>query len=193
MRVWPQLLALGGSVLILAWVAAWAVGGGGLLDAVAAYLQAYNKLTLADPSALSRLWAWQKDLEILATHPVTGVGFNMLGFVQQDFGIYFLEAAAFGLDGGLLFVAALTGLIGVAVYGAILVLAVGRGFRLARHPDASAAERDLGAAAVGITILWAFHGFFVNSLFYPHLMVVVWIVWGAVGLASRRLASSGTP
>lgn len=161
-------------------------GPSGPVGALTEFLRRYQKLTLLDPSALQRLLSWAAGLEIVRTHPFTGIGFNTLGFVQARFGLRLPESAAFGLDGGLLFVAALTGLVGVAVYGSIPALAARRGWRVARAPGPDW-RQELGASAAGATALWLVHGFFVNSVFYPFLMVVMWLLWGQVSASAQRV------
>lgn len=169
------------------------IGSASFAAAPLAFLRQYNKLSPTDPSAWARLLAWAKDIEIFASAPLLGIGFNTLGFIQSRFGLAQLGNAAFGLDGGILFIAALTGLGGSSLYLALLFSATRRAWRLARNARAPAWMRDLGASAAGITVLVVVHGFFVNSLFYPFLIVPVWLLWGAVSRSSRGITGQRVP
>lgn len=190
LRLLPKLAAVGLAVLFVSVVASWAAGTPSILNAAIAYLHDYNKLTITDPSALDRLWSWAKDIELVVMHPITGIGFDTLGFVQDRvLGVYRSDNASFGLDGGLLFIAALTGIVGVILYMWIMGLAVVRGIRLARDKHAPTWARDVGAATVGATLMWVAQGFFVNSLLYPFLMVTFWLLWGLVTMAWRERRS----
>jgi hypothetical protein len=185
-RFVPKLLAAVFAMLLISSAVSWALGAPTLVAAATAFLSSYNKLTVMEPSALGRLWNWAKDLELFAAHPVTGIGFNTLGFIEQRFGIYAMESSSFGLDGGLLFIAALTGVVGVLLYTSLLALVVLRGVRLARDAYAPRWARDVGAVAAGVTVMWVLQGLFVNSLLYPFLMVTIWLIWGAVTVAWRQ-------
>jgi O-antigen ligase len=186
LRFLPKLLVVLVGMLLLSFVVSLATGAPTVVDAAREFLSDYKKLSVTDPSALGRLLQWEKDLELFLAHPVTGIGFDTLGFVQQNFGLYTVDNASFGLDGGLLFIAALTGSVGVLMYMAILALVVLRGLRLARDVYAPRWARDVGAVAAGVTVMWVLQGFFVNTLLYPFLMVTVWLLWGMVTIAWRQ-------
>lgn len=183
----PKFAALLVAVVLLSTIASWATGAPTLWSSAAAFLHDYHKLGITDASALNRLLSWQIDLRLAAMHPITGIGFNTLGFLSDALGnIHAAGNASFGLDGGLLFIAALTGVVGVLLYLAIVGLAIVRGIRIARNPHAPDWARDVGAATAGATVMWIAQGFFVNSLLYPFLMVTYWILWGLVTLAWRQ-------
>ena len=187
LRLLPKLVAAMLVMLCISAVASWATGSPSIVSAASAYLHDYNKLTVTDPSALDRLWSWAKDIQLIAMHPITGIGFDTLGFLQNRlFGVYRADNASFGLDGGLLFIAALTGIVGVLLYLWIVMLSIVRGIRLARDTHAPAWARDVGAATAGATLMWLAQGFFVNTLLYPFLMVTFWLLWGMVTVAWRE-------
>lgn len=147
----------------------------------------YNKLTL-DASALQRLISWAQAARIFVDSPLFGIGFNTYGFVLPAYGVDVGRlASSFSLDGGLIYVAVLTGVVGLVVYVAMLSR-VGAHARLVwRHPDASPDERALALATVAATWALVVHSLFVNSLLLPLLMAPLTIMWGAVAVASHEL------
>jgi O-antigen ligase len=151
------------------------------LPAVPALLQfarSYNKLAI-DASALTRVVSWLRALRIVADHPVLGVGFNTYGFVQRQYGGETTRAAfAFSLDGGLLFVTVMTGLVGLTVYLAMIVRMRRNARDVYLDPARPPHERAAAVTAVAATAALVVHSIFVNSLFLPYLMEPLWVLWG---------------
>lgn len=141
------------------------------------YAAPYGKLGI-DVSALQRVLAWQRSLIMLSDYPMLGIGFNTTGFVMPRYGWLTVGAASFGLDGGLLFIAALTGLLGVACFVAMLVGFV-RAARQMWQPDRTAEERALGYAAASSLVAVTLHAAFANSLMVSLILFPSWILWSA--------------
>ena len=143
----------------------------------------YNKLDLTDPSLLSRFVAWSQALEVFADFPVIGVGFNTYGFAQDHlYGFSELQQAAFGLDGGLLFIAVMTGSLGVLVYATMILVQLLRCRRgWMKGSDARTRGLMLGTAAATVGLL--VHSLFTNSMLYPFLMEVLWVLWGLTAVS----------
>lgn len=192
---------LAGSVLILAVrglskrVARLAVAGMllliPLLPFILSYANQFNKLAV-DASALTRVIAWLHALQILADHPIIGIGFNTFGFVQDLYGYRMVGRAAFALDGGLLFVAVLTGLVGLAFYIVMIGLVVARCRRIWKDPTRPPEDRGLALGVAAATIALVVHSTFLNSLFYPFLMETVWVLWGLTFcMTSTKATESG--
>src|SRR5207247_1923838 len=119
--------------------------------------------------------------------PVIGIGLNTWGFVQERYGWPRSYAATYAIEGGLLFVAVMTGIIGLVVYLWMLWGVWSRARRLGREAgsgtweaEARAGERGvaIGAAAMIPAIL--VHSLFSNSLFLPYLMEPLWVLWALV-------------
>ena len=156
---------------------------------------AFNKLSLDDASLLTRFVNWGRALRVLADHPIVGVGFNTYGFVQLRYGFADLTQSAFGLDGGLLFIAVMTGFVGVTLYSILLFLVLQACKELwsgdLSSRDRSSSDRSpvfdgavgLGVAAATVALL--IHSLFVNSLLYPPIMQTMWILWGIVFVLNR--------
>ncbi len=151
----------------------------------------YNKFTVTDGSALQRTVMWLRALTVLADHPVFGIGFNTYGFVQRAYGWEVVGRDGFGVDGGLLFIAVMTGFVGLTFYVLMFGIAWRNCRRLWRDALASPEARGtaLGTAAASLGLI--IHGCFTNSLLLPFLMEPLWVLWGLVYLYRRSDAPLG--
>jgi O-antigen ligase len=138
----------------------------------------YTRFSVTDASAMGRVIVWQRAISTFLDHPWFGIGFNTYGFVQERRGFERIGGAAYSAEGGLLFVAVLTGVVGLAVYLAMLWFVVRRARRTWSRAVATPSERGilLGTAATTVAIL--VHSMFVNSLLTPWVMEPLWILWG---------------
>ena len=107
-------------------------------------------------SIQARIDSWTTAWKIYTQHPVIGVGFNVYRYAQ---GASLKSHAGAGADSSLLFVAATTGLVGLIAYL----------WYLRRLYLLSTMNYELKATLVAVL----FHSLFLNSLFYPAVMV--WI------------------
>lgn len=140
------------------------------------FARTYNKLVL-DASALSRVTGWLRGLVVLADNPVVGVGFNTYGFVQRHYGWDLGGMSRFGLDGGLLFIAVMTGFVGLALYLGLVGAVLRRCRRTWRDPARSADDRGLAIGVAAATAATLVHSVFVNSLIFPFIMEALWVLW----------------
>lgn len=154
------------------------------VPALIAFAAAYHKLSI-DASALMRLVAWARALAVFLDHPIVGIGFNTYGFVQRAYGWEATGQGGFSLEGGLLFVAVLTGIVGLALYGGMISAVLGRCRRVWSDVAASAEERGMALGVAAGTAALLVHSLFINSLIYPFVMELVWILW-ALTLPMRQ-------
>lgn len=109
-------------------------------------------------SIYARLLNWRQTASAFATHPLLGVGFNTYRYFQKDKGLLSSDDwqenhAGAGADSSLLFVAATTGIIGLIAYLHYL-------------------KHLLSRPVVRLVFLpLLFHSLFLNSLFYPPIML----------------------
>ncbi len=116
-------------------------------------------------STVSRLVNWKETFSLISQKPLFGWGFNTLPILRQrETRDITPSRAGAGVDNSLLFVAATTGIVGLGAY-LWLLLRMGK---IGRKPMYLAS-----LAAVFV------HSLFVNSLFYPWVMVWMWILAGA--------------
>ncbi len=186
-----RMLQLAGIVL-LAVVAA--------LPKILAYAENYAKLSV-DASALTRVTNWLRALRIFSDSPVIGVGFNTYGYVQELYGFTRAGLSTNSTDGGLLFIAVMTGVVGLSLYLAMLTMVVRRCRRVWRDAGSPPEFRALATGIAAATIAVCVHSLFVNSLLTPFVMEPLWILWGLASVLAwtivppvvRRAATSLVP
>jgi O-antigen ligase len=120
---------------------------------------------LRSDSSLARVGNWQESLKLIAKAPVFGFGFDTLRYIQPASGVFVSKAAA-GLDSSVLFILATTGIAGFAAYSILFIAMI----RTGRHTA-------FYIASVSALLV---HSLFVNSMFYPWVMIWMWILAGAV-------------
>lgn len=162
---------------------------GGALTLVAlpgliVFANAYNKLTL-DASALGRVFMWLRGILVIIDHPWLGIGFNTFGFVQERYGWERMGANTYSIEGGLLFVTVMTGVVGLAIYLLMLRQLFRRCRSLWRSAHADRESWSLAVATAAITVALLVHSCFTNSLFLPYLMEPLWVLWGMVSVLAR--------
>jgi hypothetical protein len=151
------------------------------------FAASFNKLGY-DASAAQRLVPWIRAGRLLIEHPWFGVGFNAIKQAQESHGWRAVGGADVSLDGGLLFVAAMTGVIGLWLYVRMLVR-VARGARSVwRDGAVHQIDRAHATATVAATAAVVVHSFFVNSLLLPFVMQILWVMWARLAhvRATRR-------
>lgn len=119
---------------------------------------------LRSDSTLARIGNWREGIALIAQTPLFGYGFDMLRYVRPAGNL--ISKSASGLDSSILFIAATTGIVGLFAYAFLIVSMI----RAAAGPM----RPVLVASIVAILV----HSLFVNSLFYPWVMVWLWILAG---------------
>lgn len=128
-----------------------------------------------EESAWARIRSWRQSLTIAKDNPVLGVGFNAYRYVQRQYG--FLKEdwqeshAGAGADSSLFFILATTGILGFLAYTWLLYDI------LIYHMKNPAVFPSIIALLV--------HSFFNNSLFYPWIMIWMWILLASSPTANR--------
>ncbi|HLB60102.1 MAG TPA: O-antigen ligase family protein [Patescibacteria group bacterium] len=156
----------------------------------------------------ARLTNYQQSLEIIKDSPVYGIGFNMMRYENRERGFvqpyeWQESNAAAGLDNSFLFIWATTGIVGLIAFFNIIFRIFKSAMkqfgnettlpdRVIRQLMEMAGEvkqwdvLTLSTLAAVIT-----HSFFNNSLFYPWVMLWIWLLLG-IGYGTRdRLGVSG--
>jgi hypothetical protein len=164
--------------------------GLGLLSAVALpaiiwFTGQTNKLNGVNESALQRYVAWSRGLHVFLENATIGIGFNAWGFVQEHYGYQRLYVFSYSLDGGLIFVALMTGVLGLTAYVAMLIVTMLRARHVWRDERASASHRGLALGIAAGTVALVIDSLFGNSLFLPFLMETMWVLWALVFVLDR--------
>ena len=119
------------------------------------------------------LLAWQ----VFTDNPLIGVGYNTFGIVRSAYGSAVSGNTAFGSDGGILYLAAVSGIVGVALLGAVLwrIMMLG----LATHQTNAAPNvRVLGLTLHAWVPSLVVHSAASNSIFYPFIIGPLFLLGG---------------
>ncbi|MCL5004128.1 MAG: O-antigen ligase family protein [Patescibacteria group bacterium] len=136
---------------------------------------------ITDPndSAQLRLVSWSHALAVWRSSPIAGVGFNLYRTSQEDFGFFGPRLnstlvvgghAGAGSDSSLLLVLATTGVVGLILF---LLLAL-RILFLSTSNIRAPAGLAITLSLFGLL----FESQFINSLFFPQIMLWLWILLG---------------
>jgi O-antigen ligase len=169
------LLVRGLSKRLLRWIVA--IGALVLLalPKLIAFGAAYGKFTTGG-SAAARVVSWLQALRVFRDHPLFGIGFNTYGFVQERYGYARFGAASYSSDGGLLFIAVLTGIVGVSVYVWMLSTIIRRCRAIWRDRDVAPEHRGLAIGTTAVIVALCIDSLFVNSLLTTFVMELLWIL-----------------
>ena len=151
------------------------------------FVQAHGRLGITDNSAYNRVIMWGRAITTFLEHPWFGIGFNTYGFVQERRGFERVGGASYSVEGGLLFVAVMTGIVGLTVFCYMLWRAVRRAPRIWRDARATPEQRGLAVGTAAATLAVCIHSVFVNSLMVPFVMEPLWVLWGLIFLIARSL------
>ena len=157
------------------------------VPAFVAFAASFNKFSI-DASALDRVTSWLRALTVIADNPLFGVGFNTYGYVQRAYGWEIVGLQSYTLDGGLLFITVLTGIVGLLVYATMLGLIIARCRRLWRDVGAPPRARAFALGTAAATVCLVLHSVTVNSLLVPFTMEPHWVLVGIVFLHTRARA-----
>lgn len=167
-----------------------AVVGTLVADRLIQFAATYNKLTLLEPSALARLSGWLLAWRVFTDNPLIGVGYNTFGIVRANYGSVAAGSMAFGSDGGILYMAAVSGIIGVALLGAALWRLMSLGWRTYQTRTLPSTVRVLGLTLhVWIPSL-VVQSAASNSIFYPFIIGLLFLLGG---LCARQYYEAVAP
>lgn len=132
------------------------------------YIRAVNRITPLDrnQTASYRLSTWQQGFQLFQKSPLLGIGFNSYNFALKQFNLgdnqFLAGKGSTTNDSSLLYILSTTGILGLLSY----FLFIGG---MIKTKNAT-----LIAGILGLF----FHSFFVNSLFYP--FILIWIILSSV-------------
>jgi hypothetical protein len=157
-----------------------------ILPRLLAFAQEYGKFDVgSNTSAGARVGSWVATISATLAHPLIGVGFNTFGFYREQQGLVLEGAASYGADGGLLFAAAMTGLIGLGFYVAMYAVLVRRCRRVWRNAELSPSVRGFACGVAAGAVAMCVDSLFVNSIFTTFVMEMMWVTWGLVSVIER--------
>ncbi len=144
-----------------------------------------------DSTAQARFQSWYNATEIIADHPFLGVGYNAYQYAQVEYGnvseIKGQHSIA-GSDSSILTIWATCGIFGfmayIWIYGQILWSTWG----VWRNKKFSSNFRGFSLGLFSGVLAIFFHSQFANSLLYPYIMGLIWILAGIL-MAMLKLYS----
>ena len=131
-----------------------------------------------DETARARIESWQKALLVFKDHFLIGVGFNTYRYSQASYGFFESDQtlgghSGAGSDSSLLLVAATTGVLGLVAFIWILL-------SIWQIVSKSAKRSFVALGALASFVALLVHSQFVNSLFFPQVMLLFWFFVGIV-------------
>jgi O-antigen ligase len=129
-------------------------------------------------STIARITNWKTAVSFIKRSPIVGYGFNTLRFTRPDKTSSLADMvshAQAGFDNSVLFLLATTGMVGLAAYGWILLAGLRLGLSLVKLNKNEKQFGILLIASLGSVLV---HCMFTNSLFYPWVMIWLWIIVG---------------
>lgn len=150
-----------------------------LLVSFIAIPQVKSRITGAfeiDETSQARILSWKNAITIFKHQPIFGVGFNNYRYAQAKYRLFTYPEqielhSASGVDSSLLLVAATTGIIGLALFLALIIAII------------SSTVSNIYLQPASLISLTAFlsllvHSQFVNSFFFPQISLVFWFIFG---------------
>lgn len=126
-------------------------------------------------STVARVHNWGETITRIRERPVFGYGLNVVPFIDKREATALPGRSGAGIDSSILFVAVTTGLVGLAGYLWLL----GSQMTIANRLKDVHLNILLYAAFTAVLV----HSLFINSLFYPWVMVWMWTL---VGIAEKE-------
>jgi len=114
-------------------------------------------------STFARVGSWEQGVALISAAPLFGHGFDTLRYLTPASPA---SKSAAGLDSSILFVGATTGVVGMLAYGYLIFSMIKTGRKNIVYLAS--------LAAIGV------HSLFVNSAFYPWVMIWMWVLTGVL-------------
>ncbi|TAN57803.1 O-antigen ligase domain-containing protein [Patescibacteria group bacterium] len=140
-----------------------------------------------DVTAQKRVESWNNVLVLVRDNPLFGTGFNTLRYVQFEEGLITNpeEHSAGGSDSSFLTILATTGIFGLLAFLWLWFSALFVSWKLFINKE-NKFNSALGLGIIGGLASLIVHSQFVNSLLYPHMLVIVWILLGVAVLIHNK-------
>lgn len=154
----------------------------------------FNTSENPDPTARLRIQNWEQTLELIGQKPLLGHGYNTLTSVKLSEGFISSEEthSASGSDSSFLTILATTGLLGLITFIWFFMVVLRDSLHSWQHSK-EPAVRGLGLGIFTGVIALLIHCNFVNSLFFPQIMIFFYPLLGAFYKNFSRPARSPRP
>lgn len=129
-------------------------------------------------TALARISNWQEGIQLFFDSPIIGYGFNMVKALPHTAPTLMegaLARSASGYDNSVVFILVTTGIGGFIMFMCLGIRLVQLG-RMVMHKG----NKELGSVYLSVLIALCIHSTFLNTLFYPQIMIYLWLLTGAI-------------
>ncbi|MBI2613675.1 MAG: O-antigen ligase family protein [Candidatus Levybacteria bacterium] len=122
-------------------------------------------------------------INIIKDNPLLGVGFNTYRYAQIKYGFRNptssnVSHADAGTDNSFLFVMATTGIIGMIAYLNLLWSMLRESYSNYKSYDSKSIQKYIGIIAMTLIVGIIISAIFINSLFYPFILIWMWVLLG---------------
>lgn len=129
-----------------------------------------------DETATARIESWQNAYTIFRKNWLFGIGFNTFRYIQETQGNFTFDSpqgnhSGSGTDSSLLLVALTTGILGLLSF--VLFL-----FFILKSFAKNTRSKYIKTTGVSSFIALLVHSQFVNSFFFPQVMIIIWFLIG---------------
>lgn len=133
---------------------------------------------LRTDSTFARVGNWQEGVNLMSWAPILGHGFDTLRYLSAESGDVISKSAS-GLDSSILFVGATTGILGLGAFGYLIWRMVAAGRALLKNKKMA----HLGIMFLSMLVALGIDSVFINSAFYPWILIWFWILAGVVEIS----------
>jgi hypothetical protein len=149
--------------------------------------ESYQRFTVSDESAQSRIELWRSNIGVIRDNPVWGIGFNTTPYVVPNLpyisrrGYSPGGGNSFYITGGLLTIFALTGMFGLGAYCYLL----GKVIWISHFLSTRVQEpfyRAMGRLGISAIIILVISSFFTLTILYNFIMGVSWMLFGILSV-----------
>jgi O-antigen ligase len=150
------------------------------------YGLAYGKFSLGQgSSAALRIETWLEMIHIIADYPIFGVGFNSYKYALIHFGLDRPGTSSYGGDGGLLFIMAMTGIVGLIVYCLMLRQIIARCRSIWRDRSVAPGNRGIAIGTAASIVAIVVDSASANAILTTFIMEMLWVLSGLTFVIAR--------
>lgn len=162
-----------------------------------ALLFAWGAYLINPGSAIGRLFVWKISLNMIADHPMLGLGYGRYGTEYLNYQARFFDSPqnakyfdwADNLKGAkneYLQIAAETGIIGVILFLALLSILFYASFRMLQHVQNNNKEKWSQFALISSVSIILFHSLVDNPFYDVSTTLIFWFVLGLISLKAKE-------
>jgi hypothetical protein len=150
------------------------------------YALTYGKFSIGlGSSAALRVESWLEMIGIISAYPIFGVGFNSYKYALIHFGLDRAGLSSYGGDGGLLFIMAMTGIVGLVVYCLMLRQILARCRSIWRDRTVTPEHRGIAIGTAASIVAIVVSSASANAILTTFIMEMFWVLSGLTFVIAR--------